>query len=39
MFDKNCSKKLHAKIEKVAKSCNIKFLESAENIELHILSV
>jgi len=32
--------KLHAKIEKVAcknrKSCNIKFLETAQNIELYI---
>jgi len=27
---------LHAKIEKVAKSCNIKFLETAHNIELYI---
>jgi len=27
---------LHTKIEKLAKSCNIKFLETAENIELHI---
>jgi len=27
---------LHAKIEKVAKSCNIKFLETAQNIELYI---
>jgi len=32
---KSC-KKLHAKIEKVAKSCNIKFLETAQNIELYI---
>ena len=30
------SKKLHAKIEKVAKSCNIKSLETAQNIELYI---
>jgi len=28
--------KLHAKIEKVAKSCNIKFLETAQNIALYI---
>ena len=27
---------LHAKIEKVAKSCNIKFLETAQHIELYI---
>jgi len=27
---------LRAKIEKVEKSCNIKFLETAQNIELHI---
>jgi len=27
---------LHEKIEKFAKSCNIKFLETAQNIELHI---
>jgi len=39
MLDKNYSKKLHAKIEKVVKSCNIKFLERAQNIELNILSV
>ena len=32
---KSC-KKLHAKIEKVAKSCNIKFLETAQNIQLYI---
>jgi len=32
---KSCEK-LHAKIEKVAKSCNIKFLETAQNIELYI---
>jgi len=30
---------LHVKIEKVAKSCNIKFLETAQNIELHIFLV
>jgi len=36
ILDKNCSKKLHVKIEEVAKSCNIKFLETAQNIELHI---
>jgi len=29
-------KKLQVKIEKVAKSCNIKFLETAQNTELHI---
>jgi len=28
--------KVARKIEKVAKSCNIKFLETAQNIELHI---
>ena len=27
---------LHAKIEKFAKSCNIKFLETAQNIETQI---
>ena len=27
---------LNAKIEKVAKICNIKFLETAQNIELYI---
>jgi len=32
---KSC-KKLHAKIEKVSKSCSIKFLETAQNIELYI---
>jgi len=36
ILDKNCSKQLHVKIEKVAKSCNIKSLETAQNIELHI---
>jgi len=39
ILDKNCSKKLHVKIEKVAKCCNIKFLETAQNIELHIVCV
>jgi len=39
ILDKNCSKKLHVKIEEVAKSCNIKFLETAQNIELHIFWV
>jgi len=38
-LDKNCSKKLHVNIEKVAKSCNIKFLEKAQNTELHIFWV
>jgi len=32
MFDKNCSKKLHAKIEKVAKSCNIKFWKELKTL-------
>jgi len=27
---------LHAKIENVAKSCNITTLETAQNIELHV---
>ena len=30
---------MYVKIEKVAKSCNIKFLETAQNIELHIIWV
>jgi len=30
---------LHAKIEKVAKRCNIKLLETAQNTELHIFRV
>jgi len=39
ILDKSYSKKLHVKIEKVAKSCNIKFMETAQNIELHIFWV
>jgi len=31
--------KVHVKIEKLAKSCNIKFLEKAQNIELQIFWV
>jgi len=30
---------LRVKIEKVAKSCNIKFVETAQNVELHIFWV
>jgi len=37
ILDKNCSKNLHVKIEKVARSCNIKLLETSQNIELHRL--
>ena len=37
ILDKNCTKKLHVKNEKVAKSCNIKLLETSQNIELHRL--
>ena len=36
-LDKNCSKKLHVIIEKVAKSCSIKLPETSQNIELHRL--
>jgi len=32
ILDKNCSKTLHVKIEKVAKSFNIKLLETSQNI-------
>jgi len=39
ILDKNCSKKLHEKFEKAVKSCNIKFLETAQNIGLHIFWV
>ena len=38
-LEKHCSKKLHAKIENVAKSCNITTLETAQNIELHVFWV
>jgi len=34
---KNCSKKFHVKIEKVAKGYNIKLLETSQKIELHRL--